>query len=131
LGVIGADVHAVGNQLLEHVLKERGIDAKNIGVMSSQKDFIEAAMETGADAIWVSSLYGHAEMDCRGLPQKCIESGIPDILIYLGGNLALGKQSDKEWKDIKKRYENMGFDRVYPPQTNPKKAIDDLFEDLR
>lgn len=127
IGVIGADVHAVGNQLLEHALEEEGIAAVNIGVMSSQKDFIEAAVETDADAIWVSSLYGHAEMDCKGFPERLIESGIEEVLVYVGGNLSLGK---KEWKETKRKYKRMGFDRVYPPQTDPEEAINDLFRDL-
>ena len=127
LGVIGADVHAVGNQILEHSLVGEGIEVVNIGVQSSQKEFVDAAIETAADAIWVSSLYGHAEMDCRGLPDKCNESGIRDTLVYLGGNLALGK---KEWKKTKSKYKEMGFDRVYPPETTPEEAIRDLRSDL-
>lgn len=66
LGVIGADVHAVGNKILDHALTLAGFHIVNIGVMVSQEDFINAAVETAADAILVSSLYGHGEIDCRG-----------------------------------------------------------------
>ncbi|ACL70295.1 methylaspartate mutase subunit S [Halothermothrix orenii] len=128
LGVIGADVHAVGNQILEHALREAGFDVANIGVMVSQKEFVSAAIETGAEAIWVSSLYGHGEMDCRGLREKCIEAGIGDILIYVGGNLVVGKQ---DWEKVRKLFLDMGFDRVYPPGTLPEEAIADLEEDLK
>lgn len=128
LGVIGADVHAIGNQILEHALRDAGFKVVNIGVMSSQQEFINAAIETDADSIWVSSLYGHGEMDCRGLRQKCIEAGIGDILIYVGGNLVIGKQ---EWEKTKKLFLDMGFDRVYPPGTLPEIAISDLINDLK
>lgn len=128
LGVIGADVHAVGNQILDHALEKGGFKPINIGVMSSQKEFVEAAVETGADAIWVSSLYGHGEMDCRGLRDKLIEAGLADILLYLGGNLVIGKQDN--WKEVEKIFLDMGYDRVYPPGTRPQEAIQDLREDL-
>ena len=79
LGVIGADVHAVGNKILEMVLTEAGFEVINLGVMVSQEEFINAAVESAAGAIWVSSLYGHGEIDCRGLREKCYEAGIGDI----------------------------------------------------
>ena len=58
IGVIGADVHAVGNKIIEYVLKNEGYNVVNVGVLSSQEDFINAAIETNADMILVSSLYG-------------------------------------------------------------------------
>ena len=57
IGVIGADVHAVGNKIIEYVLKGEGYNVINIGVLSSQEDFINAAIESNADMILVSSLY--------------------------------------------------------------------------
>lgn len=128
LGVIGADVHAIGNQILEHALRDADFKVINIGVMASQKEFVQAAIETGADAIWVSSLYGHGEMDCRGLRDKCCEAGIGNILIYVGGNLVIGKQN---WSETEKLFKNMGFDRAYPPGTLPGGSINDLLEDLK
>lgn len=127
LGVIGADVHAVGNKILEYALRNAGFKVVNIGVMCSQKEFIDAAVETGADAILVSSLYGHGELDCRGLRAKCFEAGLDDILLYVGGNLVVGKQS---WAEVEERFKQMGFDRVYPPGTRPEEAIENLKQDL-
>ena len=74
IGVIGADVHAVGNKIIEYVLKNEGYNVVNVGVLSSQEDFINAAVETNADMILVSSLYGHGEIDCRGMREKCIDT---------------------------------------------------------
>lgn len=127
LGVIGADVHAVGNRILEFAFSQAGFKVINIGVLASQEEFIRAAIETNAEAILVSSLYGHGEMDCRGLREKCQEAGIGNILLYAGGNLVVGKQ---EFKDVEKRFRAMGFDRVYPPGTMPEGPIDDLRQDL-
>ena len=84
LGVIGADCHVIGNKILEHSFKEAGYNVVNLGVMVSQEEFIAAAIESNASAILVSSLYGHGEIDCRGLREKCIEAGLGDILLYVG-----------------------------------------------
>ena len=53
LGVIGSDCHAVGNKIIEHALTREGFNVINIGVMVSQDEFIDAAIETGANAILV------------------------------------------------------------------------------
>ncbi len=127
LGVIGSDCHAVGNKILDYSLTDAGFDVVNIGVLSPQEDFINAAIETNAEAILVSSLYGHGEIDCRGMREKCEESGLKDILMYVGGNIVVGKQ---DWDSVKKRFLDMGFDRVYPPGTSTETAIHDLKEDL-
>ena len=127
LGVIGADVHAVGNKILYHVFTEAGFEVTNLGVMVSQEEFISAAVETDADAIIVSSLYGHGELDCSGMRDKCVESGLDGILLYVGGNIVVGKQP---FEDVEKRFKDMGFDRVFGPGTPPEKAIEALKEDL-
>lgn len=127
LGVIGADVHAVGNKILNYTFSEAGFNVINLGVMVSQKEFVEAAIETDAKAIIVSSLYGHGEIDCKGLKEKCIEAGLGDVKLYVGGNLVVGKQ---DFETIEKTFLDMGFDRVYPPGTDPKLNIEHMKIDL-
>lgn len=113
LGVIGSDVHAVGNRILDFAFTQAGFKVINIGVLATQEEFIHSAIETDADALLVSSLYGHGEMDCRGLREKCQETGIGKIIMYVGGNLVVGKQ---DFESVKERFLAMGFDRVYPPE---------------
>lgn len=127
LGVIGSDAHAVGNTIMNHTLTKAGFEVTNIGVLSSQEEFINAAIETKADAILVSSLYGQGELDVKGLREKCDEAGLEDILLYVGGNIVVGKQ---EWSDVEARFKAMGFDRVYRPGTPVETTIDNLNEDL-
>lgn len=127
LGVIGSDVHAVGNRILDYAFSQAGFKVINIGVLATQEEFIHAAIETNADVLLVSSLYGHGEMDCRGLREKCQEMGIGDILMYVGGNLVVGKQ---DFESVRKRFLAMGFNRVYPPGTMPEAPIEDLRKDL-
>jgi methylaspartate mutase, S subunit len=124
-GVIGADVHAVGNKILAFALEEAGFNVVNLGVMVSQEEFIDAAIETNADAILISSLYGHGEIDCNGLREKCDEAGLKDIPILVGGNLVVGKQ---DFADVEKRFKAMGITRAYPPGTAVETSINDLHE---
>lgn len=112
LGVIGADCHAVGNRIIDHVLSEQGINIVNLGVMISQDEFIDAAIETAACAILVSSIYGHGEIDCIGFRNRCVERGLDDILLYVGGNLIIGK---RPFADTETLFKHMGFDRVFAP----------------
>ncbi|AGT43559.1 methylaspartate mutase subunit S [Treponema pedis] len=127
LGVIGSDCHAVGNKILDYSLTEAGFEVVNIGVLSPQEDFINAALETNADAILVSSLYGQGELDCKGLREKCDEAGLKGIKLYVGGNIVVGKQ---DFTEVKKRFEAMGFDHVYPPGTSVETTINDLHADF-
>lgn len=112
LGVIGADCHAVGNKILEAFFTQAGFKVINLGVMVSQDEFIDAAIETQADAILVSSLYGHGEIDCAGLRERCIERGLDNLILYVGGNLVVGKT---DFEEVRRKFETMGYDRVFPP----------------
>ncbi|MCB5940867.1 methylaspartate mutase subunit S [bacterium 210820-DFI.6.52] len=127
IGVIGADVHAVGIKILDHAFTDAGFNVINLGVMVSQEEYIAAAIESDADVIVVSSLYGHGELDCRGLRQKCDEAGLEGILLYVGGNIVVGKQP---FEDVERRFLAMGFDRVFPPGTSPETTIASLKKDL-
>ena len=127
MGVIGADVHAVGNQILYHAFTGAGFNCVFLGVMVSQEEYINAAIEANADAIVVSSLYGHGELDCRGMREKCNEAGLEGILLYVGGNIVVGKQV---FDEVEKRFKAMGFDRVFGPGTPPETTIEALYEDL-
>lgn len=127
IGVIGSDCHAVGNKIIDYALTEAGYNVVNVGVLSPQEDFINAAVETKADMILVSSLYGHGEIDCRGMREKCDEAGLKGIKLYVGGNIVVGKQN---WNDVYRRFKSMGFDRIYPPGTVIEETLKDIKEDL-
>ena len=126
-GVIGADTHIVGNRILSMALEEAGFEVIALGALTPSEDFVKAAIETDADAIMVSSLYGQGELDCRGFRDMCIEAGLEDILIYVGGNLVVGKQ---DWDEVEQRFLDMGFDRVFPPHTRPDGVIGVLDRDF-
>lgn len=127
LGVIGSDCHAVGNRIIATVLEQEGISVLNLGVMVSQDEFIDAAIESGADAILVSSIYGHGEIDCDGLRARCIERGLGDMLLYVGGNLVVGK---RDFSEVVSLFERMGFDRVCHPREDLVRIAATLKDDI-
>ena len=127
-GTVGVDSHVIGTKVLSRALREAGFKVVALSAQTSPEEFIKAAQETAADAMLISSLYGMAEMDLRGFREKCVEAGIGDILLYVGGILGVGKH---DFEEDEKKFKAIGFDRVYPPETSVKRDIRDLHEDLK
>ncbi len=127
-GVIGSDTHIVGNRILSMALEKAGYKVVTLGALTPAADFVKAAVETAADGIMISSLYGQGELDCRGFRELCIEAGLADILIYIGGNLVVGKQP---WGEVEHRFLDMGFDRAFPPGTRTDEIITALDRDFK
>ncbi|MFH1605429.1 MAG: methylaspartate mutase subunit S [Pseudomonadota bacterium] len=123
------DIHNLGVLILKHALDRGGFHVVNAGAMLSQAELIGAAIETGARAILVSSSYGMAALDVEGFRGKCEEAGLKNILLYIGGNLSVTRQSRK-WEDIEAEFKALGFDRVYQQDVMPAQVIADLRRDL-
>ena len=126
-GVIGSDTHIVGNRILTFALEKAGFKVVSLGALTPATDFIKAAIETAADAILVSSLYGQGELDCRGFRDQCVEAGLENVLLYVGGNLVVGKRS---WAETEQTFLDMGFDRAFPPGTRTEAVIYALNRDF-
>jgi methylaspartate mutase sigma subunit len=126
-GTIGDDIHSFGIKVIEHALDDTGFQVVPLGIQTSQEDFIEAAVETNAGAILISSMSGHARLLCEGLREKCVEAGLKDIILYLGGTLSTG---DASWDELEQMFLKMGYTRVYATSTMPGQIIKDLKADL-
>lgn len=126
LGVL-QDIHVLGVTIIKNVLVEAGFKVVYIGERATQEDFINAAIESDAGAILISTSTGHAELECRGMREKCKETGLDGMLLYLGGNLVIDPRNEQKWEDIENRFTQMGFDRVYPPTV----SVDDILKDLK
>jgi len=122
-GVIGEDVHVVGIRVIENALRDSGFKVHSLGAQVSQEEFIQAALETNADAILISSLSGHAEILVSSFRDKCVEAGLGDIILYIGGNLVL---SEAQMENAGNIFKNLGFDGVYLPGTTPNQVVEDL-----
>ena len=128
-GTLGSDSHVVGTKVVSYALKEAGFNVVELGIRVSQEEFIRVAQETSADAILITSLYGMAEIDLRGFNEKRREAGLGDVLLYIGGNLVIGRSDPKE---VDMKFKALGFDRVYPPGTDIVSVIEtDLKPDLK
>ncbi|OGO30262.1 MAG: methylaspartate mutase subunit S [Chloroflexi bacterium RBG_16_56_11] len=127
-GTVGMDAHVIGTKVLSRALRDAGFKVVELGIQVTPEEFISVAQETRADAILMSSLYGMAELDLQGFNDKRMEAGLGDVLLYIGGNLIIGRYDPRE---IEPRFKKLGFDRVYPPETDADTAIKDLTADLK
>lgn len=109
-GVVGNDIHVVANRLIDLSLRARGFEVFNLGVNTYLEEFFDAAVETGAQIILISSLNGEAEG--WGREVRAIKSRyktLDDVIMMIGGNLVVGSGNAE---DIEPRYRNYGFDIV-------------------
>lgn len=127
IGTIGADIHVVAITMFTRLLKCNDFKVVNLGAMTSQEEFVSAALEYNAAAVFVSSIYGHARQDCAGLIEKAEEARLTDTLFFLGGNLAVGSYNHEE--EIE-RFLKMGFHRVFSNNASFEDVIDILRNDL-
>ena len=127
-GTVGRDAHVIGTKILSRALREAGFNVIELGILTPPEEFIQAALDKKAEAILMSSLYGMGENDVQGFKDKCIEAGLEDVLLYIGGNLSVGKH---DFKEAETTFKELGFDRVYPPACDVKLPIADLWSDLK
>ena len=120
-GVVGDDIHVMGIRLVEHALKAAGAEVVSLGVMTPVQEFVEAAIETAADAVVISSSNGHAALFCEGIRGVFTEAGLGDLPLFIGGNLAVGKQAS--WEEVEQDYLDLGFDQVFPPNADLDAAM--------
>lgn len=128
-GVVGDDIHVMGIRLVEHALKSAGASIVSLGVMTPVQEFVEAATETAADAVVISSSNGHAAISCDGIRDAFTEAGLGDILLYIGGNLKVGSQSGS-YEEVERDFKALGFTRVFEPNADLATAMTQIAGDL-
>ena len=127
-GVVGNDIHVVANRLIELSLNARGFEVFNLGVNTYLEEFFDAAVETGAEILLISSLNGEAEGWAREV--KLLKSKyktLDNLVMMIGGNLVVGTAPAEE---IVPRYKNYGFDLVFH-QVDLNTGLDTLEEYLK
>jgi methylaspartate mutase sigma subunit len=128
IGVIGDDIHVVGNRIMQLALEESGFQVFNLRTRNRPEHFCEAALEVNADAVFVSSINGEGAHWCADFRHLLVEVGLGHILLYAGGSLVVGKRPEEE---VVRLFKGFGFDRVYHQRPDIGEAIADLLEDLR
>lgn len=129
IGVIGDDIHIVGNRIMQLALEESGCQVFNLRTRNRPEHFCQAALEVNADAVFVSSLNGEGEHWCDGFRARMAALGLGDRLLYVGGNVVVGNHRPEA--EVVALFKGYGFDRVYHQRPDIGAAIADLFEDLR
>lgn len=128
IGVIGDDIHVVGNRIMQLALEESGFAVFNLRTRNRPEHFCEAALEVNAHAVFVSSLNGEGEYWCSNFRQRFAAAGMDKILLYVGGNIIVG---DRPMGEVVRIFRNYGFDRVFHQQPDISVAIAALGEDLK
>lgn len=59
--------------------------------------------------------------------KRCIERGLGDILLYVGGNLVVGKH---DFADVETKFKEMGFDRVFAPSHDLEEVCQLMAHDI-
>lgn len=127
IGVIGDDIHVVGNRIMQLALEESGCRVFNLRTRNRPEHFSQAALEVNAHAVFVSSLNGEGEHWCADFRRRFEVLGLDRTLLYVGGNVVVGSRPEEEVVALFRSY---GFDRVYHRRPDIGAAIADLFRDL-
>ena len=128
IGVIGDDIHIVGNRIMQLALEESGCRVFNLRTRNRPEHFLQAALEVNAHAVFVSSLNGEGEHWCADFRRPFKDAHLGHVLLYVGGNVVVGSRPEPEVVTLFKGY---GFDRVYHQRPDIGAAILDLFKDLK
>jgi len=128
LGVIGDDIHVVGNRIIQLALEESGFHVFNLRTRNRPEHFCQAALEVNAHAVMVSSLNGEGEYWCSDFRQQFTNIGMGHTLLYVGGNIVVG---NRRQEDVVKLFKQYGFDRVYHQKPDISATIADLCKDLK
>ncbi len=128
IGVIGDDIHIVGNRIMQLALEESGFSVYNLRTRNRPERFAQAALEVNAHAVFVSSLNGEGEYWCSDFRKHFSDVGLNNILLYVGGNIVVGKRRQEE---VIALFKGFGFDRVYHQLSDIRVAITQLEEDLK
>lgn len=128
IGVIGHDIHIVGNRIMQLALEECGFSVYNLRTRNRPERFAQAALEVNAHAVFVSSLNGEGEYWCSDFRKHFSDVGLNNILLYIGGNIVVGKRGQQE---VIALFKGFGFDRVYHQLSDIRVAITQLEEDLK
>jgi methylaspartate mutase sigma subunit len=128
IGVIGDDIHIVGNRIMQLALEESGCRVFNLRTRNRPEHFLQSALEVNAHAVFVSSLNGEGEHWCADFRRPFQQVGLGHVLLYVGGNVVVGSRPEPE---VVKLFKGYGFDRVYHQRPDIGAAIVDLFQDLQ
>jgi 5-methyltetrahydrofolate--homocysteine methyltransferase len=85
LATVKGDVHDIGKNLVDIILRNNGYDTVNIGIKQSIDQILTAAEETGAHAIGMSGLLVKSTVVMKDNLEEMNTRGVADFPVLLGG----------------------------------------------
>ena len=121
LGGLGGDSHSVGLTILRQSLSANGYQVRYLGTQNKLADFFQ--MASLSNLVMISSMDGHARYYLREFPALKRKFKTNNTLWYLGGNLAVGEASERDFLE-------MGFNRVFMQFIDLTTVMETLEQDL-
>jgi len=102
-GTVGEDEHSVGLREILDIkhggIEKYGVKYNYLGTSVPVDKLVDAAIETGAHAILISTIISHNDVhraQMRKLAELCIEKGIRDKVILIAGGTQVNREMAKE-----------------------------------
>ena len=102
-GTVGEDEHSVGIREILDIkhggIEKWGVKYHYLGTSVPVEKMVDAAIETGADAILISTIISHNDVhkkNMRRLDEICREKGIRDKIICISGGTQVTREIAKE-----------------------------------
>ena len=105
IGVIGADCHAVGNKVLDRVFSNHDFRVINLGVMVSGTNILMLPLKLALTRLSSPSIYGHGDIDCLGMRERCIERGLGTSCSMWAVTRWSENMTSLTWKPNSKRWD--------------------------
>ncbi|MCK9457395.1 MAG: cobalamin-dependent protein, partial [Candidatus Riflebacteria bacterium] len=102
-GTVGEDEHSVGLREILDIkhggIEKYGVKYHYLGTSVPIAKIVDAAVETGADAILISTIISHNDVhrkNMKKLHELCVEKGIRDKVLCMCGGTQVTREIAKE-----------------------------------
>ena len=127
-GTVGEDEHSVGLREILDIkhggIEKYGVKYTYLGTSVPVEKLIDAAIETGAHAILISTIISHNDVhraQMRKLNELCIEKGIRDKVILIAGGTQVNSEMAAE----------TGLDATFGRGTKGNQVVDAMIKALK
>ncbi|MBW3084309.1 D-ornithine 4,5-aminomutase subunit beta [Austwickia sp. TVS 96-490-7B] len=127
-GTVGEDEHSVGMREILDIkhggIEKYGVSYHHLGTSVPLTKLIDAAIETGSDAILISTIISHNDVHrqmMRKLAELCVEKGVRDRFVLIAGGTQVNREMAAE----------TGLDATFGRGTKGIDVVDAMVKTLR
>ncbi|MDO5628122.1 MAG: D-ornithine 4,5-aminomutase subunit OraE [Mobilicoccus sp.] len=127
-GTVGEDEHSVGLREILDIkhggIEKYGVKYDYLGTSVPLTKLVDAAIETGAHAILISTIISHNDVHrtmMRRLHELCVEKGVRDSLVLVAGGTQVNREMASE----------TGLDATFGRGTKGIQVVDAMVKSLR